>query len=582
MRFFERFRTYGLTVLAATLLLAGCGSNGSDSVFINNPPIIGGPTPAPPAAVNDSYNSLGNVLLKVTATDGVLNNDTLNNGQVSGFDAVSASGGTVTLSADGSFNYQPPNNTTGITDTFTYTLTNDGGTSTATVSIALTNLGRFVSNTAAPGGNGTEAAPFTTIQAGIDASNSGDTVFVKSSINPYAENIVLAGGVTVQGEGAGFTIDNGLAREIRPSVVLPEGDAPILQGNATMASNSNLSGMQILPGANPAILGMNVSDITVTDNEIVGATNGVDLTEVGGTVTVNGNQFVSILGNAINLINGPTAGNLVCNNNVFFNGPGIYSTYAIFAQSTLGTLTVSADGNTSTGDLTNGYDRFCEINATGPGSENGSLTFTNNNIFALKEAVVSRQDSGGNYEIFGNEILGGCTIFLKSNNPSASPFRCVVEGNVVRQLVGFAGAIFETKPGGPSEITVRNNQFQVENITAMGRQGTLVFSDNDVISGSPVVAFATDTSGTTLVTCRNNTIPPAGVLAVGSDLAVNVCAAVSGNSATRINLDELGTGELSVEGLNAPEGGPLSTLNNGAMITLFGSPTSVAVGSCGI
>lgn len=149
-----------------------------------------------------------------------------------------------------------------MTDTFTYTLTNAGGDSTATVSINLTNLGRFVDNQAAPGGDGTSGAPFTTIQAAINASASGDSVFVRFSSLPYIENIVLANGVKVQGQGAGFTIDNGLAREIRASIVLPEGDAPILQGAATMASNSALSGMQILSGPVPAVIGMNISNIT--------------------------------------------------------------------------------------------------------------------------------------------------------------------------------------------------------------------------------------------------------------------------------------------------------------------------------
>jgi len=64
---------------------------------------------------------------------GVLQNDTLNGASISAYDATTSDGGSVTLNADGSFSYSPPQSFEG--DSFTYTLTNGSGNSTASVYI---------------------------------------------------------------------------------------------------------------------------------------------------------------------------------------------------------------------------------------------------------------------------------------------------------------------------------------------------------------------------------------------------------------------------------------------------------------
>ncbi len=65
---------------------------------------------------------------------GVLGNDEVNGATITAYDAATTAGGTVVLNADGSFSYTPPA-IEPASDTFTYTLTNPVGSSTATVTL---------------------------------------------------------------------------------------------------------------------------------------------------------------------------------------------------------------------------------------------------------------------------------------------------------------------------------------------------------------------------------------------------------------------------------------------------------------
>ena len=78
-----------------------------------------------PVAVDDAYTATMNTLLTIPAGSGLLQNDFDNNIpglNVTGFSMTSVQGGTVSVSANGSFTYNPMNGFTG-NDTFTYTIT---------------------------------------------------------------------------------------------------------------------------------------------------------------------------------------------------------------------------------------------------------------------------------------------------------------------------------------------------------------------------------------------------------------------------------------------------------------------------
>lgn len=95
------------------------------------------PVVNPPAAINDHYSVAENSSLTTDATSGVLRNDTDTSG-----DPLSASlvdgpqHGTLTLNADGSFDYKPNANFSGA-DGFTY-VANDGGVASPVAAVTIT------------------------------------------------------------------------------------------------------------------------------------------------------------------------------------------------------------------------------------------------------------------------------------------------------------------------------------------------------------------------------------------------------------------------------------------------------------
>ncbi len=95
-----------------------------------------------PIAADDSYSTNENTQL-VISTPGLLSNDTDADGDpvaVSGFDAISVNGGTVSVNANGSFDYTPPAGFVG-SDTFTYTIDDgNGGSDNATVTIVIDDV----------------------------------------------------------------------------------------------------------------------------------------------------------------------------------------------------------------------------------------------------------------------------------------------------------------------------------------------------------------------------------------------------------------------------------------------------------
>ncbi len=216
---------------------------------------------------------------------------------------LSAQGGNVNLSADGSFTYNPAPGFEGA-DSFTYTLNDgEGPSDTATVSITVSGMIWFINNNAAScltlaAGCGRLTNPFSTLAA-FAALNNGtgnnpaanDNIFVYQSATDYVGPVTLLNGQKFIGQDATDTLSN-------ISGVMPP------------------AGSDALPATSPGAPIVNITSaalaITVGQNNTLrGFTGGNSTGDINGTgfgtlnvsdVTLNGN------GRALNLTTGTLNG----------------------------------------------------------------------------------------------------------------------------------------------------------------------------------------------------------------------------------------------------------------------------------
>ena len=127
----------------------------------------------PPAANNDSYNTITNTTLSVAAP-GVLGNDTDANGD--SLTSVLVSGpahGTLTLTNNGGFSYTPANNFSG-TDTFTYQAS-DGLTNSAAATVTITVTTTAVNHPPVANNDSYSTVVNTTLTVGAPGVLANDT-----------------------------------------------------------------------------------------------------------------------------------------------------------------------------------------------------------------------------------------------------------------------------------------------------------------------------------------------------------------------------------------------------------------------
>lgn len=264
--------------LTAALLVVGCGSDDSNFNYgYYNPGGGNNPGVVAPVAVADSFTVLGGG----TLTGSVTANDTLNGATVTAFQNPSTSGGTVAITGAGQLTYTPPAGQANISDTFTYTLNNSAGSSTATVTVAIGARGFFVKNDVAASGSGSQAAPFKTL---LEATTA-------AAPTPGAQIVVFRGDGTSTGQNVPVTLVANQA-----IVAQDPANQPTISGPINLANNTTLSNLRLVgTTGGDAVIGTGIAGATLTNLTIANTTvNGVNMTNPTGTLTMTGLNFSNI------------------------------------------------------------------------------------------------------------------------------------------------------------------------------------------------------------------------------------------------------------------------------------------------
>lgn len=330
---------------------------------------------------------------------------------------ASAQGGQVAMAANGTFLYTPPTGFAGPSDSFTYVLTDANGlTDTAVVTLGLSGVVWYVNAAAPPGGDGRSPTPINTMTAAAAAAQTGHVIYVFAGSPSGAT--VLKSGQTLWGAGAPFTLNN---------LHIPATAAPMLSGPISLASNSVVRALSVDGVGAPAMLGNGLAGATVVDAvNVVGGSEGLNLTNVAGTFQMTGGSIAGITaGPAVQVSGGTAAVNI---------GAGITATvgHSVVVQNrTAGSVTFSGPiADTGDGILLNA-------------NTGSSITFTGG--LAVSTA------SGDAFT-----ATGGGTIVATQNNDTIVNTLSSPEGTalrVVETTIGGAGLTFRSISAGDASTT---------------------------------------------------------------------------------------------------------------------------------
>lgn len=351
---------YTVTIANAMGAMAATGVQFSDMIDPNTT-LIAGTVNSSPIAVNDAYNTVGNISISVPAGSGMLSNDVELDGDIIAVDSIKTTGtqGNVTFNADGSFTFNPAPGFEGTT-TFIYYISDGTFVRSGTVSITVTGIIWFIQAGAPMGGDGRLSNPFNNISTfsstAMDEAN--DNIFIYSG--SYGGALTLLPGQKVIGQGAVGTNLASLAG-VTLSTFAPAGPAvPGINGanptiaNAlttlTLGSNNHVLGVTVNNSGGTAMLGSSVGSLKIRE---------VILTNTAGTAL---NLASGVLDVVLKSVSSGSA------------------SYGIRISNTTGSLQITGTGTTdgSGGTIQNISTRGVEvINATNITLQNMMLTSAN-------------------------------------------------------------------------------------------------------------------------------------------------------------------------------------------------------------
>ncbi len=387
-----------------------------------------------PLALDDAYEAIGNTPLKVGVAAGTgpevvvagsaFANDREFLGDSFSFDATltpTAANGQVSFNSDGTFTYLPNPGFEGV-DTFTYRIADAAGlTGTATVRITVSTPVWYVDGTAAAGGDGRATSPLNSLAGLNDGSvpdEAGDVIYLYAG-STYSGGLTLLNDQRLVGGGSALVVEGRtlVAAGARPTLSHTANTLTLAQNNEVAGLHLTSTGGHALTGSNFGTLEASLGNVTSTGGsalrlltgdatltaETVSASsipaggNGIQLSAVGGSVTINGSTTItSPNGAGIALANcsAPVSfGDVTVNSR---GGDGIHISGATGDSITFGSVTIPN-----------------QANAGGHGIriQNGSapVVFASTTITATRQtAATSDTNADGHPESEGN----GDAIFI--------------------------------------------------------------------------------------------------------------------------------------------------------------------------
>ena len=382
--------------------------------------------------------------------------------------------GTVSLHANGLFEYRPPAGYTG-TDSFDYRVS-DGQAqnpeSNGTVNINVTGpLVWYVDDSAGAGGNGTSSsmfqglAPLSTGGGSDSKDGAGDLIFMHSGT--YANGIVLENTQKLVGEPNSLDVTDGVGRT-HTDLVAAGGTAPAISHTAntvvTLGSGNELQDLALGDGT-ITLAGSSVGTATVRDTSISTTGKGLDIN--GGTLDMVFSTFTSNGSptEAIKLNN--AAGSFTANGGTLQN-----------ATNAVVQITGATQDFTVAGNISDGSGQVISIANTTGGTKDFNGTINGGNTGAGTR--INLTSNTGSIIRFDNDVLlntgafpavnatGGGTLHMPSDDNTLTT-TTGIPLNVVNTTIGAGDLIFDSiSANGAANGIVLDNTGSTGNINVTG------------------------------------------------------------------------------------------------------------------
>ncbi len=453
---------------------SGTGSVAVTVSCVNDPPqVAGGPL---------AFAVTGNVRISVPAANGLVNSVTVTDTADGGTPAFtiggtvptsSAQGGDLSLSADGSFAYDPPAGFTG-SDSFTYQVCDDGIPGSAcsvgvTVNLTVSDRIWFIDNSQGAAGDGRLTSPFNTLAAfeaingngGATDPGSGDSIFVYTGSGNYAGGLTLEASQFLIGQGAGSTLSavSGITlATYSDALPVTGGTSPVIVNAAGdgigLATGNKLHGVNVGDTSGIGLDGSGFGSLEVRDMSILGT--GRVLSLVNGSVDAVFTNLSTANATGAGISLDTVSGPFTANGGAIANASGV------------GVDLNALSGNfTFAGSIANNAGRAVEVTNSG-GTPANSIEFSG----ALDEdgsGILldnNDQNSGASITFRGGLLLdtGANTAFTATNGGTVNVCAtadCAAGAGVVN-AIGTTSALSKTAVNingtsvGPNGVSFRS------------------------------------------------------------------------------------------------------------------------------